>query len=95
MVWARALQQLRLEGVGDGRFSGARQAGEPENARFLMLEDGALGLVERERLEMYVAGAPQGECDDAGRRDAVGGAVDQDEGAGGAVVGIGVEGDRF
>ena len=86
--------QLLLDEVGDGRLAGAGQAGEPEDRGLLLLERGALGLADRERLPVDVGGAAQPEGDHAGADGVVGEAVDQDEGAGLAVLGVGVERDR-
>ena len=54
-----AIEELRMQAklvkgrfqmVGNGRLSSARQAGEPENARFLILKGGPRGLIDVERL---------------------------------------------
>ena len=49
--------------------------------------------IDREPMPMHVGRAPEPMRDHARRRRLVGGAIDQDEAAGVAIVGIGVEGD--
>ena len=86
--------QPLLDDIGDRRLAGARQPGEPENGRFLMLERGALGLADQERLPMDIGAAAQPERDHAGADGVVGEAVDDDKRAGLPVLLIGIEGDR-
>ena len=88
------LMQPLLDDVGDGRLAGAREAGEPEDRRLLLLERRALGLADQQRLPVDIGAAPQPEGDHAGADRAVGEAIDDDEGAGLAVLGVRVEGDR-
>ena len=84
-----------LDQIGDGRFAGAGQTREPQDARLLVLAGGMGLLVDFDRLPVNVLGAPQREMDQAGADGAVGHAVDQDEAAGIAVLGVGVERDRL
>jgi hypothetical protein len=86
--------QLLFEQVGDGRLARARQAGEPEHGRRWLLHCGARIAVDIDRLPMHVRGAAQRMRIMPAPTVRVGDAVDQDEGAGGAVVGKIVEGDR-
>jgi len=60
----------------------------------LRLHVGAQYLVDPEALLPDVAGAPQRECDHAGRYGSGADAVDQNESAGGAVVRVRIEHDR-
>ena len=63
------------------------QAGEPQHRRLLALQLGArCGLSTEQRLPVDVGGAAQRESDHAGADGRVGEAVDQDEGAGVAVL---------
>ena len=88
--------QLRLDEIGDGRFAGAGEAGEPQDRRALMLERGARSrLVTLRSCRWTLVARRRPWVDHARRRRLVGGAVDQDEGAGLAIVGIGIEGDRL
>ncbi len=86
--------ELGLDHVGDGRLAGAREAGEPQDRGLLVFQRRARLLGDGEVLVVDVGGAAQREVDQARARGGVGGAVDQDEGAGVAVLGVGVEGDR-
>ncbi len=86
--------QAGFDQIGDGRFAGARQAGEPQHHRLVMHQPAALGLADGDGLAMDIGRAPQREIDHAGGDRLVGIAVDQDEGAGVAVVGVRIEGDR-
>ena len=61
----------------------------------LALDRGARGLVDVEQLPVDVAGATQGEIERAGGDGGIALAVDQDEAAERAVVGVGFEGDRL
>ena len=87
-------EQALLDDVGDGRFAGAREAGEPDDGGPLLLERSALRFADEERLPMDVSRAAQAEGDHAGANGAVRIAVDDDERAGLAVLRIGIEGDR-
>ena len=78
-------KQLLVDDVGDRRLAGARQSGEPDDAGLLVLQRGAFGLADRQRLPGDVGGAAQREGDHPGRDRPVGVAVDHDEGAGLAV----------
>ncbi|MND74614.1 hypothetical protein D3C80_662110 [compost metagenome] len=86
--------QLAFHQVGDGRLAGAGQPGEPEDAGRLSLERGMGLAVDVDRLPVHVLRAAQGEVQHAGADRAVAQPVDDDEAAGVAVVGVGIEGDR-
>ena len=88
-------RQLLLQPVGDGRFAGAGQSGEPDDCGLLALERGALAGADRFRLAVDVARPAQGEVDHPGAGGLVGEAVDQDKPAGLAVDPVGVERDRL
>ena len=78
--------QRLLHQLGDGGLAGARQAGEPQHHRLLVVERGARRLVHQEFLGVDVGGAAQREVHHARAGGAVGEAVHQHEGAGRAVV---------
>ena len=87
--------QLLFEQVGDGRLAGARQAGEPEHRRAAGSSAAARAFLSTSSDCQWMLSARRSACSDhAGADRGVGDAVDQDEGAGGAVLGKGVEGDR-
>ena len=86
--------QLLLEEVRDRRLARARQAGEPEHCRALVLDERALQLVDVQRLPMNVVGPPKHVPDHAGTSRSVAEPVDQDECAGCTVLREGVEHDR-
>ncbi len=87
------LGQLALHEVGDGGLARARQAREPQHSRFLALHVGAARLVHIHGVSVDVAGPAQGELDHAGAHRLVGEAVDQDEGAGLALILVRIKGD--
>ena len=91
---AAGREQLFLEQVGNCRLARAGETGEPEHRRTLVLQVGAAALADIERLPVDVFGASQRMQDHAGANGGVCDAVDQDEGAGRAVLGEGIEGDR-
>ena len=76
------------------RIPRPREPGEPQDRRFLMLERGMRFAADRGAMPMHVGRAPEPMGDHPRGRGLVGRPVDEDEGAGRAVVGIGVEGDR-
>ena len=71
--------ELLLDEIGDGRFAGARQSGEPQHGRLLAGQCGACRLVHVDRLPVDVGGAAQGEIDEPHADRVVGEAVDDDE----------------
>ncbi len=87
-------EQLLVDEIGDGGFSGAGQAGKPEYAWPLVLERGALILADEHRLPGDIGGSPQRECDHPRADGSVGVAVDNDEGARPLVGLIRIEHDR-
>ena len=82
IVWRPRGEQLFLDNVGDRRFPGARQPGQPQHRGQLILQRGALLPADRQRLPMDIAGPAQAEGDHSSARRFVGEAVDQDESAG-------------
>ena len=78
--------------VGDGRLAGAGQAGEPQAAPACWPLIAARACRSAELVPVDVAGAAQGEVDGAAADGGVALAVDQDEAAELAVVGILLEG---
>jgi MFS family permease len=80
--------QLLLDEVGDGRLARARQAGEPEHRGFWPFS-AARALVDVERLPVDVGARRSAKSIMPAPTVLVGEAVDQDEGAGRAVVRIG------
>ena len=93
-MWRPGGVQLLLEQVGDGRLAGARQAGEPQHRRPLVLQFRTRSLGDVERLPMDVRGTAQRVEDHAGADRGVGQPVDQHERAGHLVFGEGIEGER-
>ena len=87
--------QLLLDQVGDGRFAGAGEAGEPEHRRSLAFGGRAALLGDVERLPVDVLRAAQREMDHAGPHSAVADPVDDDEAAGVVIVGVGIKRDRL
>src|SRR5690606_3705509 len=85
-------EQPLVDEVGDGRLAGPGQAGEPQHQRLLALQGGAFGAADVERLPLDVGGPAQGEADQAGAGRLIGLAVDQDQAAEVAAVGVGLEG---
>ena len=95
MVWRPVGVQLLLDEVGDRRLAGARQAGEPERSPASGPSAARARLpVTSSACQWMLVAAAQPEVDHAGADRRVGEAVDQDEGAGLAVLLVGVEGDR-
>ena len=88
-------QQLLLDQVRDRGLAGAGKAGEPQHARLLALDAGPRRLVHVERLPVDVLRAAQREMHQPGAHGRVGQAVDQDEAARIAVLGIRIERDRL
>ena len=72
----------------------AGQSGEPDHGGLLPLEVGAGGLVDLDGLPVDVVGTAQREVQQPGGDRGVGEAVDEDEPAHVAVLGVGVERDR-
>ena len=89
----RALRPC-LDQVGDRRFPGAGQAGEPQHGRPMVHELRPLGLAHGQMLQVHVGGAAQCEIDHAGGDRLVGEAIDQNERAGLAVLGVRIERQR-
>ena len=89
-----ARHQLALDQIGDRRFAGAGEAGEPQDRRPLVLDRRVRLARDGEALAVDVGGAAQAVGDHPRRRRFVGGAVDQDEGPGLAVLRVRVVGDR-
>ena len=92
-VMAAGMQPL-LDEVGDGRLAGAGKPGEPDDRGLLLVQRRALGLADQKRLPVDVGAAAQPERDHAGADGVIGETVDDDEGAGPAVLVVGIEGDR-
>ena len=81
--------QLLLDDVGDRRLAGARQSGEPHDARLVPVERRVGLLVDLDRLPVDVLRAAQREVQQARADRVVGQAVDQDEAAGIAIFRVG------
>ncbi len=92
---AAHFHQLDHQRVGDGRFARARQAGEPQHRRLLVLHRRMLFAGDVDRLPVHVLRAAQAEVDHARGDGRIGDLVDQDEAAQLATVGIGCEGQRL
>src|SRR5215472_10535749 len=88
-------RQLLLDAIRDGRLAGAREPREPQHAGPLPFLPRTQLLVDVERLPVDVLRAAQREVDQAGANRAVADAVDEDEAAQGAIVRVGLEGDRL
>ena len=86
-------RQLLFDFVGDGRLARARQTGEPQHARCLVLHCCVMIAGDVGRLPMDVLAAPQAEMQHACADRAMGDLVDQDEPAQRTVAGIGIEHD--
>ena len=86
--------EAALDLVGDRRLARARQAGEPQRPGPLVLEPGTIGAGDRRVLPEHVGGAAQAVGHHTGGDGLVALAVDQDEGAGGMILGVDVEGQR-
>src|SRR5215471_983203 len=87
--------ELLLDAIRDRRLAGAREPREPQHAGPLPLLPRAQLLVDVERLPVDVLRTAQREVDEAGADGTVGDAVDEDEAAEGAIVRVGLEGDRL
>jgi hypothetical protein len=83
-----------LDEVEDGGLAGAGQTGEPQDAGALRLHVGTERLVDPEALLAHVARALQGKRHHARRDRASADPIDQDEGAGRAVVRVRIERER-
>ena len=92
MWWPLRVQPL-LDDIGDRRFAGAGQAGEPDDRRLLLVQRGTFGLADQERLPMDVGAAAQTESNHAGANSMIGKSVDDDERAGFPVLLVGIESD--
>ena len=88
---ARCMQAL-LDQIGDGRFAGSGEAGEPQDGRFLAGLGGTRCLVHIQRLPVDVGSAAQREIDESHADRVVGKPVDDDEAAEVAVLFVGREG---
>jgi hypothetical protein len=88
-------QQPLLDEIGDGRFARARQAGEPQASRLLVLDARTCGLVDIHVLPMDVAGAAQCEVERPRSDGRIALPIDQDEGAELPVVGVRLERHRL
>ena len=73
--------QLLFDQIGDGRFAGAGQPGEPQQPRALILLAGMRIAIDIDGLPMDVVRAPEREIDHARADGRVGDPVDQDEAA--------------
>ena len=90
---AASRRQPAFHPRGGGGLARPRKAGEPQDAGPLALLAGALFLVDLALLPGEIGGAQQGRIDHAGSDRGVGGAVDEDEGAGLPQHPVGIEGD--
>ena len=86
--------QFLLDEIRDVRLAGPRKARQPNHARLLPLEIGVGTLVDLDRLPFDDLRSPQSLAQHAGGDGVVGDAVDQDEAAGVAILGVGIKGDR-
>ena len=74
-----APMELRFDEIGDGRFAGARQPGEPKDCGLLVLLLG-MGLSRHgHAVPMDVGRAPEPMRDHARRGGLVGAAINEDE----------------
>jgi hypothetical protein len=80
--------------IGNGRFASPRQAGQPQDHRFLVFHRGVMVARNIGGLPMDILRAAQGEVDQPRAHGAIGHLVNQDEPAQIAVFGIGRKGYR-
>jgi len=83
--------ELFIDDVGNRRFPGTRQSGQPQYRRSLSLQCGALLTADGQRLPANIIGPPPAKGDHPGAGRFIRQAVDQDEGTGVAVGLVAIE----